>query len=61
MNEKYYQEEQKRNTAKKISYLTDARGILNHDDKLFPKIPHLDFTLRIEEMKYLPLILSEIY
>lgn len=34
---------------------------MNHDDDLFRRTPILDFTLRIEETKFLPLILTEIY
>lgn len=60
MNQKYYSTTQ-RETAKEITYLENNSGIFNHDDKLFPKLENLDFTLRIEEVKYLNLILTHIY
>ncbi len=60
MNQKYYTSSQ-REVAKDITYLSDNSWIFNHDDKLFPKLENLDFTLRIEEVKYLNLILTHIY
>jgi len=60
MNQKYYTPSQ-REVAKDITYLSDNSWIFNHDDKLFPKLENLDFTLRIEEVKYLNLILTHIY
>lgn len=60
MNQKYYTLSQ-REVAKDITYLSDNSWIFNHDDKLFPKLENLDFTLRIEEVKYLNLILTHIY
>lgn len=60
MNQKYFQESQ-REVAKEITYIKDSSGIFNHDDKLFPKLENLDFTLRIEEVKYINLILTHIY
>jgi tRNA A37 methylthiotransferase MiaB len=50
-----------RSKAKKIELLNNENEILNNDDKLFPRIPNLDFTLRIEEVKYVNQILSKIY
>lgn len=72
MNEKYIphsdhllrgegEKQNKRKRARKIEYIKDENWILNNDDKLFPRIKTLDFTLRIEEIKYLPEILSKIY
>lgn len=61
MNKKYLVWEVERNKAKKIEYIKDASGIFNNDDKLFPRMPSLDFTLRIEEVKYLNFILTHIY
>lgn len=61
MNKIYLQEDNQRKVAKQIQYIKDEWGIFNNDDKLFPRIPNLDFTLRIEEAKYLPLILTHIY
>lgn len=61
MNKKYLDEDIERNKAKKIEYIKDSSWIFNHDDKLFPRLPPLDFTLRIEEVKYLPLILTHIH
>ena len=51
----------KRKTAKKIENLSDKKWIYNNDDKLFPIIPELDFTLRIEDIKYIPFLLGKIY
>ncbi len=61
VNIKYIEEKKERNTAKKIEVMEDEKWIFNNDDKLFPRIPNLDFTLRIEDIKYLPLILTHIY
>lgn len=49
-------------TAKKIQLLgKDSHGIFNFDDDLFRRTQILDFTLRIEELTFLPLMLTEIY
>lgn len=48
-------------TAKKIQLLENSKQILNYDDDLFRRTPLLDFTLRIEEIKFLPILLTEIY
>ncbi len=69
MNKKYFtsthsQENEtqiERAPARDITYIKDNSGIFNHDDKLFPKLENLDFTLRIEEIKYLNFILTHIY
>ena len=61
LNKSYFTLESKRKTAKKIEYIDSKDFIFNNDDKLFPKIKLLDFTFRIEELKYLPFILSNIY
>ncbi len=61
VNPKYLKQDQKRETAKKIILLEWKDWIFNADDKLFPKLlDRLDFTLRIEETKFLPLILTHI-
>jgi tRNA-2-methylthio-N6-dimethylallyladenosine synthase len=61
LNKSYFEQNGERERAKKIQYLENKEGIFNSDDKLFPKILNLDFTLRIEEIKYLPFILTHIY
>lgn len=63
LNKKYLEEniERDKNKAKKIQLVENTSGILNCDDKLFPRAPDLDATFRIEEVKYIPFILSEIY
>lgn len=61
LNEKYLNEKKERNRAKKIELLTDKKWIFNNDDKLFPRLEALDFTLRIEEIKYLSFVLSHIF
>ena len=65
MNEKYLTEDNlKRNKedSKQITLLESEKWIFNHDDQLFPRLKdNLDFTLRIEEIKYLPLILTHIF
>ena len=51
-----------RNKSKKINLLKDSYEIFNNDDKLFPRTKwFLDFTLRIEDIKFLPLMLTQIY
>ncbi len=50
-----------KNNAKKIILANNESSIFNNDDKLFPRSDNkLDFTLRIEDTKYLPLILTHI-
>ena len=61
LNKKYFKETRERKRAKKIEYISNDEWIFNNDDKLFPRIKELDFTLRIEEIKYLTQILSKIY
>ncbi len=61
ISQKYLLKIKKRNPTKKIEYLEDFWWIFNSDDKLFPRIVNLDFTLRIEETKYLNFILTHIY
>lgn len=58
---KYNSEIHEKNRAKKIEILRNENDILNNDDELFQRAPSIDFTLRIEETKYLPLILSHVY
>ncbi len=60
-NKKYLEWETKRNRAKKIELLWTQKEIFNNDDKLFPRSSHIDFVLRIEEIKYLSFILSHIF
>ena len=60
VNAKYLSEENKRKKAKVIEYIDSQEGIFNNDDKLFPRLPPLDFTFRIEEVKYLAFILTHI-
>ncbi len=50
-----------RNKAKKINTLKNESEIFNNDDKLFPRSESIDFTLRIEDTKFLPLILTEVF
>lgn len=64
MNKKYLEEWSWRdkNNAKKINLLSSKEWIFNYDDMLFPVLwKRLDLTLRIEEIKYLPLILTHIF
>jgi len=61
LNKKYLEENTTRNKAKKIEILTNVNAVFNNDDKLFPRLEALDFTLRIEEIKYIPFILWEIF
>lgn len=61
LNSKYLSEKKERERARKIELLQDENGIFNNDDKLFPRLEALDFTLRIEEIKYLLFILSHIF
>jgi len=59
--EQYLSTHKKRKTAKKIDYIETESEIFNYEDKLFPRAENLDFTFRIEETKYLPHILTQIY
>ncbi len=61
MNKKYFTTKKERDAVSKIELIKEKEGIFNHDDKLFPKLPELDFTLRIEEIRYLPFLLSHAY
>ncbi len=59
-----YLEDYKRdkNKAKQIVKAKSKNEILNNDDKLFPRFwEKLDFTLRIEDIKYLPIQLTHIF
>jgi len=60
LNKKYLQEDSERNKAKKIELINNTSAVFNNDDKLFPRIKDLDFTFRIEEIKYIPFILTKI-
>ena len=63
INKQYLEEDVSRdkNESKKINLLSNKEEIFNYDDKLFPRLwDKLDFTLRIEETKYLPLMLTHI-
>jgi len=62
MAKKYLPEEiEKRKKPSKIELLDSSEGIFNTDDKIFPRSASIDFVFRIEETKYVPLILSHIY
>lgn len=62
VNEKYFDATlKKRERAKKIEYVSEENALLNNDDKLFPRMPNLDFVFRIEEVNYLNKILSTIF
>ncbi|MBB1564467.1 MiaB/RimO family radical SAM methylthiotransferase [Candidatus Gracilibacteria bacterium] len=63
LGEKYLTDYKRdRNKSKKINLLKDSSEIFNNDDKLFPRTKgFLDFTLRIEDIKFLPLMLTQIY
>ncbi len=61
LNKKHILEEKEREKANVITYLENESWIFNFDDKLFSKLPNLDFTLRIEEIKYLNFILTHLY
>ena len=58
---KYLSEGTERKRTKKIELLHQDSAIFNCDDKLFPRSEKIAFTLRIEETKFTPLILSHIY
>jgi tRNA-2-methylthio-N6-dimethylallyladenosine synthase len=58
---KYLSKEYERKNTKDIKLLEDGVGIFNNDDPLFPRSERIDFVFRIEETKYIPLILTEIY
>ncbi len=61
LNKRYLSENTERNRAKKIERIESSSGILNCDDKLFPRADEIDFVFRIEETKYIPLLLTEVY
>ena len=51
-----------RNKSKNINLLKSSDEIFNNDDKLFPRAKgFLDFTLRIEDIRFLPIMLTHIY
>ncbi len=51
-----------KNKSKKITLINNKSEIFNNDDKLFPRAKwKIDFVLRIEDTKFLPLMLSHIY
>lgn len=51
-----------KNKSKKITLINNKSEIFNNDDKLFPRTKwKIDFVLRIEDTKFLPLMLSHIY
>ncbi len=51
-----------KNKSKKITLIEDSKEIFNNDDKLFPRNNNkIDFVLRIEDTRYLPLMLTHIY
>lgn len=57
---KKYLFEYNRKKTNTIQFLTDDTWIYNCDDNLFPRSEYLDFTFRIEEIKYVPHILSHL-
>jgi len=63
LNNKYLEDYKRdKNKAKQIVTAKSENEILNNDDKLFPRFwEKLDFTLRIEDIKYLPLQLTHIF
>lgn len=62
LSEKYLENyKRNRNKSKKINTLKNESEIFNNDDKLFPRSEAIDFTLRIEDTKFLALILTEIF
>ncbi|RAL57449.1 hypothetical protein BLD25_02220 [Candidatus Gracilibacteria bacterium GN02-872] len=63
IGEKYLENYKRdRNKSKKINLLKDSSEIFNNDDKLFPRARgFLDFTLRIEDIRFLTLMLTHIY
>ena len=58
---KYLDEKYERQGVKKIELLEHETGIFNCDDTLFPRSERIDFVFRIEETKYIPLILTELF
>jgi len=58
---KRYLFEYNRRKTNTIQLLADDTWIYNCDDNLFPRSEYLDFTFRIEEIKYVPYILSHIF
>ena len=62
IDEKYLKDHKRdKNNAKKINILKTKSGIFNNDDKLFPRFDNkVDFVFRIEDIKYLTLILTHI-
>lgn len=63
LDEKYLENYKRdKNKSKKITLINDKSEIFNNDDKLFPRNNwKIDFVLRIEDTKFLPLMLSHIY
>ncbi|MBW7954251.1 MiaB/RimO family radical SAM methylthiotransferase [Candidatus Gracilibacteria bacterium] len=61
LNKKHILGELNKKKAQNITYLENESGIFNFDDNLFSRLPNLDFTLRIEEIKYLNFILTHLY
>ena len=61
LNKRYLSENTDRNRAKKIELIESSSWILNCDDKLFPRADGIDFVFRIEEIKYIPLLLTQVW
>ncbi len=63
MNEKYLESYKRdRKNAKQINTLKESNEIYNNDDKLFPRLwDKIDIVLRIEDIKYFPIILTHIF
>ncbi len=61
LHKKYLWENITKIKIKKIELIEKNTWILNADDDLFSRVNNFDFTIRIEEIKYLNLIFSHIY
>lgn len=62
INNKYLKDNKRdKNKAKEIKILENKEEIFNNDDKLFPRLgDKLDMVFRIEDIKYIPFILTHI-
>lgn len=63
INPKYHENKTRdKNKSKNIILTKIQDDILNHDDKLFPRSSwKIDFVFRIEDIKYLPYMLSKVF
>ncbi len=62
MNPKYLKDKSRdRNLAKSIKTVENQKEIFNNDDKLFPRLKDkIDMVFRIEDIKYIPFMLTHI-